>query len=338
GTFDEVGAEAGIHVVQADGAPVGKGLALLTEDLDGDGWIDVIVANDTVRNFVFRNRAGAGFEEVGESWGLAYDRNGMATGAMGIDLAEPYGDGRAAIAIGNFANEMTSLYLRQGTALQFADEAMVSGVGPDSRRALSFGLLFADLDLDGRLDLVQANGHVEDEIQRVQASQHYAQPAQVFWQCGSGCRRRFIAEPANQLGDLGQPSVGRGLVSADFDGDGDLDLVLTQVAGPPRVLRNDLPQRGHWIALRLSDAGAVDRALGARLTVHTGDHTQTRSVQRTRSYLSQTDPVAHFGLGDHDVVDRVDIAWPDGTSQTLGPLQVDRLHSIHHEAMTPASR
>lgn len=330
GRFEDISADAGIHVSNDDGFAIGKGLGLITEDIDRDGWIDVMVANDTVRNFVFHNRAGKDFEEVGESWGLAYDRNGLATGAMGIDLAEPYSDGRVAIAIGNFANEMTSMYVRQTPVLQFADESMVAGIGPESRRALSFGVLFADVDLDGHLDLIQANGHVENEINRVQASQQYAQPAQIFWQCGSACRRRFVSVPAEKLGDLGNPAVGRGLTSADFDGDGDLDFVLTQVGAAPRLLRNDLPKGPHWLSLRLERQGSVDRAIGARIELRTSAALHTRTVQRTRGYLAQVDPTVHFGLGQKEKIVSININWPDGSVQQLGVLEVDRHHTISY--------
>ncbi|MBD8526497.1 CRTAC1 family protein [Pseudomarimonas arenosa] len=327
GRFVEVGAKMGIHVDALDGdGAVGKGLALLTQDLDGDGWVDVMVANDTVRNFVFRNRGEqGGFEEVGELWGLGYDRNGMATGAMGIDAGNLHEDGAMAIAIGNFANEMTSVYVAQAQGQQFADEAIVTGVGPASRLALSFGLLLLDLDLDGRLDLVQANGHVENDIERVQASQRYAQPAQVFWNCGADCRAQMQAIEPAALGDLGLPNVGRGLAAADFDNDGDLDLALTQVDGPVRLLRNDQSGKGHWLKLQLRGQGPNVDALGAEVVVHSGSQRQSRSLSRNRSYLSQNDLSLHFGLGANEKVDRIEIRWPNGAEQVLTDVKADQL-------------
>ena len=146
-------------------------------DVNGDGWPDVAVANDTVRNFLFLNRGDGSFREAGVELGLAFDTAGLATGAMGIDAAHFANDDRLAIAIGNFANEMTSFYVSRPRADLFSDDAIVAGVGADSRRALTFGLLFLDADLDGRADLFAANGHVEPEIAKVQASQNYAQPS-----------------------------------------------------------------------------------------------------------------------------------------------------------------
>lgn len=326
GRFEETAAKAGMTVVQADGvSPVGKGLALLTEDLDGDGWTDVMVANDTVRNFVFRNLGeGRGFEEVGESWGLGYDRNGMATGAMGIDSGSVMEDGSRAVAIGNFANEMTSFYVSQGEPSQFADEAIVSGIGPSSRLALSFGLFFFDADLDGRLDLLQANGHVENEIQRVQASQHYAQVPQLYWNCGQACPNMMVDMPPDHLGDFPEPMVGRGAAYADIDGDGDLDVVLTQIAGPPRLLRNDQALNQHWLRLHLRGRAPNTAALGARIELRAGGRLQTRVISRNRSYLSQMELPVSFGLGSTSTIESLRIIWPDGQMQELPPPQPDQ--------------
>ncbi|MGB5621381.1 MAG: VCBS repeat-containing protein, partial [Gammaproteobacteria bacterium] len=246
GRFAEVGASTGIHVRNpATGEPVGKGLAVLVDDIDGDGWSDLIVANDTVRNFFFRNLGGH-FEEQGVTAGLAFDNTGSATGAMGIDGALLGEDGAYGVAIGNFANEMTSFYVDGDRSLLFNDEAIVTGIGPTSRSVLTFGLFLFDADLDGRLDLLQANGHVEDEINRVQPSQQHAQAAQLFWNCGAACPREFVPMPASATGDLSRPLVGRGAAYADIDGDGDQDVALTQTGGPPLLLRNDQASGHAW--------------------------------------------------------------------------------------------
>lgn len=325
GRFEEAGAELGIHVSHGQtGQPVGKGLALITQDLDGDGWVDVMVANDTVRNFVFRNLEGRGFEEVGQAWGLGYDRNGLATGAMGMDLGEVFDDGSRAIAIGNFANEMSSFYVAHPGSAQFADEAIVTGIGPASRLALSFGVQFADVDLDGRLDLIQANGHVESEIQRVQQGQHYAQSAQLFWQCGSACSADFVSLPPANLGDLTRPIVGRGLAAADIDLDGDLDLILTQVGGPPSLLRNDQSTGHHWLTVRLRGRAPNTEVLGAVVTLEAGGRRQQRTLSRNRSYLSQTSAILHFGLGSADSVQHLEVRWPDGSMEQVKVEGVDR--------------
>jgi hypothetical protein len=325
GAFLDASAETGIQVANpATGKPMGKALALGITDLDGDGRPDMLVANDTVQNFAFRNLGAGRFAEVGVEWGLAFDRNGQATGAMGVDWAHHRNDDLLAVAIGNFANEMTSFYVSAGAPPQFSDDAILDGVGPASRLALSFGTLFLDYDLDGRPDLIQANGHLEAEIARVQPSQHYAQPPLLFWNCGEACPATFVPLAPAEIGDLGRPLVGRGATTADIDGDGDLDLLITQNGRAPLLLRNDQALGRHWLRLRLRGKGPNRDAIGARVGVRAGGQTQTREVMPTRSYLSQVELPLTFGLGTADAVEGVSILWPDGTRQDLGPLGVDQ--------------
>jgi hypothetical protein len=322
GRFEDVSADSGVQVFHPDtGEPVGKALAVVVEDLDRDGWPDLLVANDTVRNFYYRNDAGT-FVEQGIGGGLAYDNSGNATGAMGIDIVRHARTGETAVAIGNFANEMTSYYVDPDGGGLFTDEAIIAGIGPPSRSALSFGLFFFDADLDGRQDLLQANGHVEDEINRVQASQRHAQPAQLFWNCGDDCPRRFVALPPERLGDLPAPMVGRGAAYADMDRDGDLDVVLTQVGGAPKLLRNDQATGHHWLRVRLS--GESVSAIGARVRIVGAGGAQERAFGRSRSYLSQTELPLTFGLGESDRIDRLEVTWPDGSSRTMTDVAVDR--------------
>ena len=330
GSFSEVGAEAGVHVTNpATGFPVGKGLALAPVDLDEDGLLDVVVANDTVRNFAFHNQGDGTFIETGSEWGLGFDRNGQATGAMGIDWAHFRNDEALAIAIGNFANEMSSFFVSQGDTGQFADEAIVSGVGPATRLALTFGLFFFDYDRDGRLDYLQANGHVENEIERVQASQRYRQAAQLFWNCGRDCRAPLLEVARDRIGGLSKPIVGRGAAYADINGDGRLDVILTQVGGAPLLLRNDLDNGHHWLRISLHSAGRNTAAIGAELVLDAGGQRQRRTVMPTRSYLSQAELPVSFGLGQVTAIERLLIRWPDGSEQVLTGLELDRHHVIN---------
>ncbi len=185
GHFRDVSESSGVRVKNpATGVPMAKTLGLAPIDLNGDGYLDLVVANDTVQNMVFTNRHDGTFSEVGAASGLAFDNNGNARGAMGIDAVRLTGDGRRAVAIGNFANEMTAFYLEGAHPLEFTDDAIAWGVGPASRLPLKFGIFFFDYDLDGRLDLLSSNGHLEEEISRVQASQTYRQAAQLFWNAG----------------------------------------------------------------------------------------------------------------------------------------------------------
>jgi hypothetical protein len=298
----------------ATGEPVGKGLGVIPVDINLDGWPDLVVANDTVRNFLFLNQGDGSFVESGADAGLAFDSSGAATGAMGIDAAWLDGEKMLAIAIGNFANEMSSLFVADSTGGVFTDEAVISGIGPASRKVLSFGLFFFDVDLDGREDLFQANGHVENEIAVVQPSQAYAQPPQIFWNCGDTCPRRFIAAAVG--GDFGVARVGRGAAYADIDADGDLDIALTAVGGPARLLRNDLAPDNNWVRLNLEDSAPV---FGARVRLSAGGRQQLRYVQPSRSYLSQTEVTLTFGLGAAERIDALEITWPDGVVESPPP-------------------
>lgn len=325
--YTDVSSDAGIRVAhETGGAPIGKGLAVHPVDVDGDGWLDIAVANDTVRNFLFLNQRDGRFREAGIEHGLAFDIGGLATGAMGIDAAYFANDDRLAIVIGNFANEMSSFYVSRSGEL-FSDDAIVAGIGADSRRALTFGLMFVDVDLDGRLDLVAANGHVEPEINRVQSSQQYAQPLQMFWNCGPRCARpyRFVSE---LIGDLGTPHVGRGAAYADIDGDGDQDLVITTVGGRAVLLRNDQELRNHWVKLRLRAKPPNLHAIGASVTLVASAARQRRTVMPARSYLSQVELPITFGLGGARRVDKVIVQWPDGTRESWMDLDVDRTHVL----------
>lgn len=335
GRFTDVSEAAGIRVTNpATGGPMGKSLGVAFDDLDGDGAVDLVVANDTVQNFLFRNRGDGSFEELGGVVGVAFDIEGNARGAMGIDVARFRNDADVGIVIGNFANEMTALYVSRGGHLQFKDDAVSNGLGPPTRMELTFGVAFADIDLDGRLDILAANGHLEEDINRVQKTQFHAQPPRLYWNCGAEHATEFVPVPeANTGADFARPLVGRSIAIADIDGDGDLDCLITASGGAPRLLRNDQTLGRHWLRLRLVGTGHNPEAIGAVVELRRGaDGTggvQVRRVSPTRGYQSQSELPVTLGLGDDPDTGTVTIRWPDGDTTEHSGLAPDRVHVIH---------
>ncbi|MCY3968334.1 MAG: CRTAC1 family protein [Acidobacteria bacterium] len=340
GSFTDVSEDAGMHILNpATDTPVAKTLGLAPVDVEGDGDIDVLVANDTVRNFLLVNDGSGVFAEEGGSYGLAYSREGAATGAMGADAADFRNDGELGFAIANFANEMTSLYVSQGDPTLWSDEAITAGIGAPSRRVLSFGLFFFDYDLDGRLDLLQVNGHLEDDIEIVEPSQQYRQAPQLFWNAGPDAASTFVpAEPPPGDG-LTRELVGRGSSYADIDGDGDVDVLLLQTGDRPLLLRNDQETGHRWLRFLLrGDGERVNRdAIGAWVEVEqrtaAGAVVQRRRVMPTRSYQSQVEPVVTIGLGapaSVDELERVEVLWPDGTRQAVEVAGLDRVVEVEY--------
>ncbi len=335
GRFTDISAEAGIQARNPDTkVPVGKSLGVVFVDLNDDGFTDIVVANDTVQNFVFRNLEGKQFQECGTDVGIAYDPDGKARGAMGADAARFRNNKSYGIVIGNFANEPTSLYVARDTAGEdifclFTDEAVATGLGPQSRLELKFGVFFFDYDLDGRLDICTANGHLEKDIASIQRSQQYEQPPQLFWNAGDQGETEFEKVPPKIAGDdFSRRMVGRGSAYADVDGDGDLDLLLTGSGGSPRLLRNDQQLGHHWVRLALKSSGRNLFAHGATVELHAGGQVQERFVQPTRGYLSQSELPLTFGLGKTGKIDKVQIRWPDGSKQEIKELEVDKQHTI----------
>ncbi|HUG41616.1 MAG TPA: CRTAC1 family protein [Longimicrobiales bacterium] len=307
----------------------GKALGVVVVDFDGDGWPDVMVANDTQPNFLYRNNGDGTFTEIGLQAGVAFDEFGRARAGMGVDAADVTGQGRLSIAIGNFSQEALALYTEVGEGV-FQDLAGSARLSRPTLLPLTFGVAFVDLDLDGFQDLVIANGHIEPEINAIHERSHFEQPPQLFHNTGRGSFVE-VGEAAGEA--FARPAVGRGVAVADYDRDGDPDVLITVNGGPPRLLRNDTPPEalGSWLRLRLEGRPPNTHAVGATVTVFAGDRVQRRRVRTGSSYLSQseTNPLL-FGLGPLGVADSVRVEWPTvgRGSTTAGPLRAGRTHTI----------
>ena len=280
-------------------------------DDDQDGWIDLLVANDTQPNKLYRNLRNGHFRDVGLQAGVALSRDGAARAGMGIDVGDFTGSGRPGLAITNFDNEMIGLYRSQGPAL-FEDIAAPAGVGQPSRARLGFGCFFADLDLDGSLDLVVANGHIDDTVRNIRGNVGYAQPPLLFLNNGTG----NFHDVATAVGpSFARPRVGRGLAYGDFDRDGDVDLLMTTNNGNAVLFRNDQRAGNRSIRFRLIGTKSNRDAIGATVRIEHGGTSQVRMVKSGSSYLSQSELPVTFGVGRRDQIDRLIVSWPSGATQ-----------------------
>jgi enediyne biosynthesis protein E4 len=305
GTFEDVTAKSGIF----DTSSKSLGVAML--DYDNDGWPDLLVANDTQPNKLYRNQRNGTFEDVAVRAGVAFSEDGKARAGMGIDVADFDNNGAPGIAITNFDKEMMALYrpTRNGV---YADSALKSGVGTASRQSLGFGCLFLDANLDGRLDLLAVNGHIDDTVRNLGHNATYAQPPHLFLNEGGGT----FLDCAGRLGAaFSTPKVARGLAYGDFDRDGDLDLLITTNHGPSYLYRNDITSGNRSIRIRLIGTKSNRDGIGSTVRLFTPDGTQSRMVKTGSSYLSQSELTVTFGLGHREKADRVVVIWPNAYTQ-----------------------
>jgi hypothetical protein len=302
GTFEDVTATSGIF----DTSSKSLGAAIL--DVDGDGWLDLFVANDTQPNKLYRNQKNGTFKEAAVEAGVAFSTDGKARAGMGVDAAYLGASLTPSVAVTNFDNEMIGLY-RAASPGVYEDVATKASVGAASRNTLGFGCLFADLFLSGNLDLIVANGHIDETVRNIHGHVGYAQAPHLFMNDGKDTFRDITAAVGDQFA---APKVGRGLAVGDFDRDGDLDVLLTTNGGSASLFRNDLALRNRWLRFQLTGTKSNRDAIGALVRIFHDGTFQTRMVKSGSSYLSQSELPVTFGVGGRDRVDRVVVAWPSG--------------------------
>jgi len=302
GTFEDVTATSGVFDTSS------KSLGVAMIDYDADGWPDLFVANDTQPNKLYRNLKNGTFKDVAVEAGLAFSADGKARAGMGVDIGDFDGAGRQGLAITNFDNEMIGLYKATRPGI-YEDVAMRAGIGPASRNSLGFGCVLADLDLDGALDLVVVNGHIDETVRNIRGNVGYAQPPHLFLNQGNGTFRDVVSDVGMEFA---QPRVGRGLAYGDFDHDGDLDLLVTTNNGPAALFRNDQTAGNRSLRFHLVGTKSNRDAIGAVVQIFHGGSSQSRMVKSGSSYLSQSELPVTFGVAKRDIVERVVIAWPSG--------------------------
>ncbi len=325
GTFTDVTERAGVF------NPGGKGMGMACADVDGNGWVDVFVANDMTPNFLYLNQGDGRFVEKGLLSGVAYNGSGELQSSMGADFGDFNRDGRLDLAVTNFRLEGAGLYRNEGGAL-FTDVSSTSGVRIPTMPHVGWGTGFLDYDNDGWTDLLMVHGHVLDNADRVGSV--YRQPAILMRNRGDG---RFVDVTREVKDDLTAPVPARGAAFGDYDNDGDVDVFVLAVNGEARLLRNEVGNGNRWLRIKLvgaarehrKNAGSAVRrsnrnGIGASVTVWAGGRRQVREVQSGSSYLSQNDFRLHFGLGRHEAADSVTVRWPGGAMEHMGSTSADR--------------
>jgi hypothetical protein len=306
GTFTDVSVKAGI----ANRA--GKGLGVVVGDIDLDGWPDIFVTNDGVRNFLYRNKGDGTFQDITYTAGTGFDMNGKAMAGMGTEIADFDGDGLPDIFLTAFSREYNTLYRNLGK-LQFEDVTLKAGL-QSGFLTLAFGTKLFDFDNDGRLDIFCTNGHVTDNVELYDPQLSYKQSDLLYQNIGGGRFKDVSAEsgPAFRI-----KHVGRGAAVADFDNDGDLDIVIADCGGSALLYRNDGGNRNHWLAIKARGRESNRFGLGSKVRVTAGGVTQYREINPSGSYLSTSDMRLYIGLGKETIVQRLEIEWPLGKKQVL---------------------
>jgi hypothetical protein len=318
GMFSDVTKRAGILSTHS------KALGVVLCDVDQDGWPDLIVANDTEPNSLFRNQGDGTFMDIAVEVGIAHAETGKPKAGMGLDVGDEQNNGTESIVVTNFSGEQLTLYRKEEAGL-FLDAASRSGIGNASQFYLGFGVFFFDYDGDGWQDIFVANGHIQDDVVTRQSGVSYKEQALLFQNSGSG---GFTDRTSDAGTALLQKDVWRGAAWGDYDNDGHPDILMTSNGGPARLLHNDNRTGSHWLRLTLRGTRSNRDAIGARVRVRVGVRTMSQTVRGASSYLSQSDRRPLFGLGKAIRVDEIDVQWPNGQVQSLGATNGDKTITI----------
>lgn len=322
GRFEDVTAKAGL------GNAGSKSLGIVVFDFNNDGWPDLFIANDTQPSKLYRNNKNGTFTEMGIEAGVGYGDDGVARGAMGADAADYDRSGRQHLLVGNFSKQMMALYHNEGNGL-FSDVAPSTALARSSLRDVTFGAFFFDYDLDGFPDIFAVNGHIEPDINRTQTDLQFGESALLFHNNGHG----GFDDVTGSVGpDLSRPIVGRGAAYADFDHDGDLDVLITENNGPARLLRSDGGNKNHWINVHLVGRQSNRSALGAVVRIESSSGKEWQTVHSGSSYCSQSDLALTFGLKQDQSVSSLTVEWPSGKRQSFRNLPVNRFITIDESA------
>jgi enediyne biosynthesis protein E4 len=318
--FEDVSEKAGVF------DPTGKAMGVAILDYNKDNWPDIFVSNDTQPNKLYKNNGNGTFAETAVTAGIAFSEEGKARAGMGVDFADYDGSGYPSLIIGNFSNEMLGVYHNEGKSGLFIDEAPSTTLGQATLLSLTFGLFFFDYDLDGKPDIFLANGHVADDINAVQPKITYAMAPKLFHNEG---KRKFTETTRKAGKPFAKPIVARGAAYADYDNDGDLDVLLTTNGGPAYLLRNEGGNQQRFVRFKTLGDKANRDGIGAKITVVAGDGSkQWQVVHSCSSYCSQSELTLTFGLGRNDKIERIDVEWPNQTVESLKNVAVNQLHVL----------
>jgi hypothetical protein len=313
GRFEDISRQAAIASHR------GNGLGVAVSDVDEDGWPDIFVANDSTPNFLFHNNGNGSFTEIAGLAGVAVASDGKPRAGMGTAFGDFAGTGHLGLVVTNHETEMHSLFVNLGGRL-FSDVTIRSGVGPATRPYVGFGVVFFDYDNDTRLDIAIVNGNVVVNVAQIRARSKLAQRKLLLRNAGE----RFVDATKEAGPGFALEGVGRALAAGDVDNDGDLDLLVANNGDRPNLLLNDGGNAANAVLVRAVGTTSNRSAIGTRLTLTAGGRRQLREVQSGSGYLAQNDLRAHFGLGGAERAERLEIRWPDGTTDVVENLAANQ--------------